>query len=38
MSLVFAVVENQERNNGKMGKEVHKMGGASPSLLKPERT
>ena len=32
------VVETQERNNGKMGKEVHKLGGGSLSVLEPERT
>ena len=37
MSLVFTVVENQERNNGKMEKEIHKLGGASLSVLEPER-
>ena len=31
MSVVFTVVENQERNNGKMG-------GGRLSLLEPERT
>ena len=30
--LASTVVEKQERNNGKMGKEVHKLGGASLSV------
>ena len=38
MSVVFTVVENQERNNGKMGKELHKLGGGRLSVLEPERT
>ena len=32
-TIAFTVVEKQERNNGKMGQEVHKLGGASLSVF-----